>query len=93
MCELTEDQLRRRKSLILQKLSRSLIGFDELENGFSYRFSAEDAVLRELTEIVNLERKCCPFLDFKLFLAAGSDEIRLELTGDRGTKQVLGSLF
>ena len=70
-----------------------MIDFSELEDGFSYRFPAKDSVIQELTDAIKFERKCCPFLNFKLIVEAGKDTLSLELTGQEGTKETLKSLF
>lgn len=92
-CTLDDRELQKRRTDILEKIGCRVAGSVELENGFSYRLPAEDAVLQNLIEIINLERKCCPFLDFKLVLAAGEDFASMELTGPPGTKQMLETLF
>lgn len=92
-CALTDSELQIRRKDYLNKLAGSLIDFEESENGFSYRFPSEKAVLLDLVNIIDLERKCCPFLDFKLILEAGEDFVSLELTGAEGTKETIKSLF
>ena len=92
-CSLTDDELLKRRSEILQKVAQSLIEVQELQNGFSYRFPVEDSIMQNLMSIINLERKCCPFLNFKLVLEAQSESVFLELTGQAGTKKILKSLF
>ena len=76
-----------------EQIAESLIDFEELENGFSYRFPLEETILQDLAAIIDLERKCCPFLNFKLILEAGNDFVSLELTGGQGTKEMIKSLF
>ncbi|MEZ5427683.1 MAG: hypothetical protein R2747_15550 [Pyrinomonadaceae bacterium] len=93
ICTLTDPELQERRSGILARIGDHLSGRDELENGFSFSFPADDAVLRELVEVINLERKCCPFLDFKLKIEAGNDLVSLELTGREGAKETIGNLF
>ena len=92
-CSLTDTELQERRKNVLQNAARFLLEVVELENGFSYRFPAEDAVLQNLITVVNLERKCCAFLNFKLILESGSETVVLELTGRDGTKETLRSLF
>ncbi|MGC2237119.1 MAG: hypothetical protein WA584_13215 [Pyrinomonadaceae bacterium] len=92
-CALTGSELQIRRKEYLNKIAGSLIDFEELENGFSYRFPSEKSVLLDLVNIIDLERKCCPFLDFKLSLEAGSDFVSLELTGSEGTKEMIKALF
>jgi hypothetical protein len=92
-CSLTDTELRERERTVLQKAAAGLLEVRELENGFSYRFPAEDAWLHQLTDIINLERKRCAFLSFKLVVESDSDSFWLNLTGPEGTKETLKSLF
>ena len=92
-CALTDKELQMRRETVLRQFSAHLIDFQEIENGFSYRFPVDDNVLRELVNMINLERKCCPFLNFKLIVKSNSETVALELTGQEGTKEMLKSLF
>ena len=92
-CSLTDKELQARRKYYLDKAAGRLIDSTELENGVRFRFPLETSVLRDLTEIIDLERQCCPFLNFKLSLEAGNDFVSLELTGDDGTKEMIESLF
>lgn len=92
-CTLTDKELQIRRENVLRKVADSLAGYEELENGFSYRFPADDAVLQDLITVINLERKCCPFLSFRLTVESQSDYVSLELTGQEGTKETVESLF
>ncbi len=92
-CYLTDKQLQARRKNYLDKAAESLIDSAELSDGFVFRFPLAGSILQNLAEIIDLERKCCPFLNFKLSLEAGEDFVLLELTGAEGTKEVLKSLF
>ena len=92
-CYLTDGELQQRRKNYLDKIAESLIDFEELENGFNYRFPLEETILQDLAAIINLERKCCLFLNFKLILEARNDFVSLELTGAKGTKEMIKSLF
>ncbi len=92
-CYLAEGELQQRRKDYLDKIAQSLIDFRELENGFSYRFPLKETVLQDLAAIIDLERKCCPFLNFRLVLEAGNDFVSLELSGAKGTKEMIKSLF
>jgi hypothetical protein len=93
VCSLNAVQLKKRRAEVLDKFAVSIAGFDELENGFRYRFETEESTLRDLIEIINLERKCCPFLDFKLHVEAGQKFSSVEVTGAKGGKEAIRSLF
>jgi len=43
----------------------------------------------KLAEFVTLERRCCPFFNFALGIAAGAAEIRLTIGGDSDVKAFL----
>lgn len=92
-CSLTEAELQNRRQTVLPRAARSLIDAAELADGFAFRFPADDEVLQDLFEIISLERKCCPFLNFKLTAPAGADFLTLELTGRDGTKAMIQTLF
>lgn len=92
-CALSEKQMQKRRKDYLDKISASLVDFKELESGFSYRFPLREKILQDLAAVIDLERKCCPFLNFKLILEAGNSFIFLELTGAKGTKEMIKNLF
>ena len=92
-CSLNEKELQERRASVLDRIAASLIEVRELADGFSYRFPADDAVLEDLIAVVNLERKCCPFLNFRLTVESGKNTVSLELTGREGTKEAVRSLF
>lgn len=92
-CRLTDGELQQRRKVYLDKIAESLIDFEELENGFNYRFPLGETVLQDLAAIIDLERKCCPFLSFKLVLKAGNDFVSFEQTGEQGAKDMIKSMF
>lgn len=93
VCALTDRELQKRRKDFLDKVAESLIDSAEIENGFRFRFPLEDSILQDLAEIIDLERKCCPFLNFSLNLQAGNEFVSLELTGAEGTKEIVRELF
>ena len=92
-CSLTDKELQERRKNVLNKIAASLIDSEELPDGFRFRFSIDDSILQNLIAVINLERKCCPFLDFKLSLEAGRDFASLDLTGRQGAKEAVKELF
>jgi hypothetical protein len=92
-CTLTDAEFRERERAILRKLMQTVLERKELADGYGFRFSSDDDLLKEITEMIILERKCCPFLDFEITLEAGSGDIRLEITGATGAKEFIAATF
>ena len=88
-CRLTAPQLQARRSAVLQKVRLAVVEVRELEDGFAYSFPSDGDWLRELTGLIDLERQCCPFLQFRLTVEANGGPIWLEMTGPEGTKDFL----
>jgi len=90
---LSDEELRERRAEYLDKIKDSLIDTEELPNGFKYRFRIADRFIQDLAEVIDLERKCCPFLNFKMSIESGKRFVSLELTGPEGTREMIASLF
>ena len=92
-CRLTEPALQERRSTVLQKVGQSVLEIRELEDGFAYRFPIDDAWLGSLNELIRFERRCCPFLSFRMIVEPDDGPVWLEIRGPAGTKEFLTSLF
>ena len=92
-CTLTNSELQERRRDVLQKVRSAVTELRELEDGYSYCFPADDDRLVELARLINFERKCCPFLRFRLTVESGNGPIWLEMTGPEGTKEFLAATF
>src|SRR5262245_44389497 len=92
-CSLTGSELQERRNRLLEKVGAAIEETKELENGLAYRFPSDESWINELANLVTLERRCCPFLQFDLRLEPGEGPIWLELTGPAGTKEFLDTLF
>jgi hypothetical protein len=92
-CFLTDNELRIRRQEHLDRVAALLIEVTEIPTGFKYTFKLESNSLEQLTTIIELERNCCPFLNFDLSIRAGEGTASLALTGPEGTKEAVKSLF
>jgi hypothetical protein len=92
-CNLTSAELQERRHTVLEKLRDAVVEVKDLAEGYSYSFKSEGNCFKELADMIDLERQCCPFLQFRLTVAAGSGPISLEITGPEGTKDFLLSTF
>jgi hypothetical protein len=93
VCNLTDSELRERREDYLNKMKGSLVESEELDNGTRFRFYIGDSTLADLAEIISLERKCCPFLNFHIAVESGSNTVSLDMIGPGKTKEIIRSLF
>jgi len=89
-CDLTAltPEERDRWQIVLGAVAQAIIGRSELANGFELCFDATRLDLAAVGEWIALERRCCPFLHFRLDIEP-TGKIILALTGGRGVKEFL----
>ncbi|QHW35614.1 hypothetical protein GZH47_31810 (plasmid) [Paenibacillus rhizovicinus] len=68
------------------ELETRRFGITELENGYQYGFPGDAETLRLVNEWVSMERKCCPFLTFKVIASNTDEPVLLQLTGNEEAK-------
>lgn len=62
---LTPDQ-RKREGTLLDEHLRAVEEVAEREDGYSFRYGPDVSLFARMAELVALEHRCCPFLDFQL---------------------------
>lgn len=77
-----------RHSELIRALGASLKEPRELPAGFEFQLGHDAALFQKVAEWIPLERRCCPFLNFRLQWDADGP-IRLHLTGPTGVKDFL----
>ena len=77
VCTLNDSEFRERERTVLKTIKGITIDVIETENGYAFRFPSDDAAFAALNEFIVLERRCCPFLDFKMRIPRGLGEIHL----------------
>lgn len=87
-CTLNAVQ-RPQRSAEVRKVLQQACERRSLATGYALRFEASDAVLEDLTRLINQERGCCAFLRFRITIEPGSGPVWLELTGPAGTRAFL----
>ncbi len=80
-------------TVLTQKLFVAVASKRELPDGMAFRLDPSAITLAELADWVDAERRCCPFLDFKISLAREGGPLELALTGRPGVKSLLLTLF
>jgi hypothetical protein len=92
-CSLTDSELQQRRRDVVQRVRTAVAEIRELEDGFAYRFSLDSDRLLELARLIELERRCCPFLRFRVMVEPGDSSACLEMSGPEGTKEFLDATF
>lgn len=93
VCTLNDAEFRERERTVLQRMKSAVIESIEIHNGYEFRFAPDDESFALLNEFIVLERRCCPFLDFKMTVPRGEGQITLELSGTAGAKGFIAANF
>jgi hypothetical protein len=93
LCTLTEAELKVRRQTILKTIREAALDVVELPAGYAYRFKRTAEILTQLVKLIDLERKCCQFLTFKIVVEPGETPLRLEVTGPPKAKPVIADFF
>jgi hypothetical protein len=86
-CKLTTPELQKRKSTVIAALKVLVLERKELDNGFTYRFAAQDETLDKLNDFIKTERLCCDFFTFQITVEENT--ALLNITGPSGAKEFL----
>jgi len=92
---------RERHHALTEKLGSAVTRSAELPDGYELTMDLERIkdsrglpyCVVEVAEWVDLESRCCPFLDFGILQSGRSHEVRVRLTGGRGAKAFLRQEF
>src|SRR5262245_61913307 len=90
-CTLTEPELAARREGVLAAVRRAQQEARWLPEGVALRFAAAPECLAMLATFIDLERRCCAFLTFRLTVEPGGGPVWLELTGPTGTRAFLAA--
>src|SRR5437016_5298663 len=61
----------------------------ETRYGYAFEFEPSSERLRQLIELIDTERQCCPFFTFVLQVPAGEKALVLEITGSAEAKLLI----
>jgi hypothetical protein len=78
---------------LIDEVRRAESPINELSNGYVFRIDITKVSITRLAEWVDLERKCCPFLDFQVSLHGANGDLSLALTGRQGVKEFISVDF
>lgn len=92
MNSLTPEE-RRREGELLELHLDSIRERRERPDGYSFRYSEDPALFSKIAELVSLEHRCCPFLDFQLQWAGAESAPWLHVTGGARVKPFVADTF
>ena len=94
-CDLTAISAtdRPRYNELRRLLAASAIAKRDLLSGIAIQIAPDKITLPQLAEWISMERKCCPFFEFKIEVAPESGPVWLTLTGRPGVKEFLAAAF
>ena len=84
---LTPDQQEYWVKEIVPKLYREVQEIQELPNGWVWRLPSTPQVLMLVAEDLNMERLCCPFVNYTLEIEPNHGPFWLRMTGGEGVKE------
>ena len=90
---LTPDQQEYWVKEIVPKLYREVQEIQELPNGWVWRLPSAPHVLTLVAEDLNMERLCCPFVNYTLEIEPNRGPFWLRMTGGKGVKEFLKMAF
>jgi hypothetical protein len=90
-CSLSPAQLKAQREKLLPGLFKRATVTD-LRNGLRLRFASKPGLLKGIAQIIEKEQVCCSFLRFNLTVEAGGGDIVFDITGPKGTRELLKAL-
>ncbi len=90
VCNLPEAEREDRLTLMRTQLMPKAVNHERLSDGAAWEFPID--MRAELEDLVRFERECCPTLGWQL-RAAGTDRLRLEVTGVDPDSELLTTML
>ena len=88
-CELTDAALTSRLDELRTAFPPHIKEVCELADGYRLRFAWDVDRIREIGDFIAFESTCCRFAVFRLDVEEGKQQLWLQITGPRGTKEFL----
>lgn len=90
-CSLSAPELRERERTILAGLRAHARRVVERPDGYVLELTPSDEAIAAATALIQLERRCCPFLRFTLTVEPAGAGVELALTGASGVRELLAT--
>ncbi len=73
----------------LDRFHSAVTSTRELKDGYEFHVDPARASLAQVAAWIELERKCCPFFDYRLDVQGGNGSLSVSLTGGEGVKEFI----
>lgn len=82
---------RARRELRVRELRSRVAGVRKVDGGYEFEFDDSEAIAERLDDLVELERRCCGFIDFEI--QRGENGLLLRVSGPDGAREFLTRTF
>jgi hypothetical protein len=89
---LTQRERVREREILTEHLVATL-ETRERDDGYAFRYGSDPALFARMAELVTLEHRCCPFLDFRLEWGGADEGPWLYITGGARVKSFVAETF
>lgn len=83
------DQQEYWTKVIAPKLYGAVLEIQELPNGWAWRLPSTSEILQFVAQDLEVERLCCPFVNYTLVIEPNQGPFWLRMTGGEGVKEFL----
>ena len=80
---------RKKHSESTVRLFSTVKNLQEETNGYAFQLPSDSTTFQEVSEWIDLERKCCPFMDFSLTIGDEKKPLTLRISGAGQVKEFL----
>ena len=92
MKALTPEQ-RKEHQKLSKELDSAVTGLHELPDGYALQINSAKLPLVGIAQWITLERRCCPFLRFRIDVETTDETVSLSLQGAPGVKKFIEMEF
>lgn len=93
LLSLGPNELHIRNDSLLTGLSDRALSVMPRDKGLTMKFAGSRLILRAIADMIDVERRCCPFLNFRVEVEARYDEVWLDISGPVGSRELLYGLI
>ena len=82
---------RAQRSALSARVRERVVSVRETEGGFRLHLPGDATLYRQALDLIDLERRCCPFLELRLVFSSDEGPVYLDIGGNAEAKAFLVS--